>query len=76
MRVVSSNENAHPRSRRRRSAAAAASAARPPQVVAKDGIINGLYRGIAPRITRVIVENALLFALYEQIARVLDRAWP
>ena len=38
--------------------------------------IRGFYKGAVPRMTRVVLDVALTFTLYENIKKALDKAWP
>ncbi len=38
--------------------------------------VRGFYKGAIPRMTRVVLDVALTFTLYENIKQVLDKAWP
>eukprot|EP01086_Lenisia_limosa_P011048 TRINITY_DN36181_c0_g1_i1.p1 TRINITY_DN36181_c0_g1~~TRINITY_DN36181_c0_g1_i1.p1 ORF type:complete len:292 (+),score=33.47 TRINITY_DN36181_c0_g1_i1:98-973(+) len=35
----------------------------------------GFYRGLVPRLSRVCLDSALIFTLYDQVITLIDRAW-
>ena len=45
------------------------------QIWRQEGI-RGFYKGAIPRMTRVVLDVALTFTLYENIKIMLDKAWP
>ena len=42
------------------------------QIIREKGFVNGLYLGIKPRVVRVVIENAILFSVFEVLSRRLD----
>jgi len=38
--------------------------------------IRGLYKGAVPRLSRVVLDVALTFTLYEKISALLEKVWP
>jgi len=38
--------------------------------------VRGFYKGTVPRLSRVVIDVALTFALYEHITRSINYAWP
>ena len=45
------------------------------QIVKSEGI-RGLYKGTIPRLSRVIIDAAVTFTLYEQITKLINKIIP
>lgn len=45
------------------------------QVLKNEGI-RGLYKGTVPRLSRVVLDVAITFTLYEQITKAINVVWP
>lgn len=42
----------------------------------KEGGVKGLYKGTVPRLSRVVLDVAITFTLFDYISRVMDQIWP
>jgi len=38
--------------------------------------IKGLYKGTVPRLSRVVIDVAITFTLYEYITMFMNKVWP
>lgn len=38
--------------------------------------VKGFYKGVNPRLIRVVMENALSFTIYEHVKEVVMHIWP
>lgn len=38
--------------------------------------VNSFYKGTLPRLSRVCLDVALVFVIYEEVVKVLNKAWP
>lgn len=45
------------------------------QVLKNEGV-RGLYKGTVPRLSRVVLDVAITFTLYEQITKAINIVWP